>query len=600
MGSDRSRYFNPFWFQEFPWLKYHRGKRAAFCSLCSDHYPDADKSPLIFTESASGIRKWKRVREKLKDHGISSIHAQSMAIAKKLQLSANMEHEKKQMELQKQRREGLTAYLDTIKTLLRQGLPIRGHTDEESNLYQLNKDKEKHCAGLKLIRSENKYMTHEILDHLENLVVLSGRKKLVRQIKTAKFYSIICDESTDMSKIEQMSFSVRYCTDDYDIHEDFIGMMPCDEGVTSKSLLKYVKDILLRCEFQNDKLIGMAFDGASAMKLLAKLVKEDINPNALYFHCMAHINELVFKDATSQSPLISGAQDLCEDIYVLIGVSPKRIQMLKDIYVSKEDNGGFQNIKNLSRTRWTTRGPAATVIINQHAAITSVIEELGKDKTVTPECRARCRGLMSKLKNVTVIFDLMVMQDIALVLEHNSKSLQAKQLTAEEAQTSLCLIKEFLNSKRTNTAFENLIKATSDATGFMIPDKDEPEMKRARKTPSNLEDFVCSTRLSNSHTTESGNLRDQLRVRYFEAIDAVLVALETRFGESDFGYLQNLETMLLNAINGTDGVVIPNSIEFLNLKSLKTELDCLPAYLKVYNADQPISIKKSYESQHHM
>ena len=51
--------------------------------------------------------------------------------------------------------------------------------------------------------------------------------------------------------------------------------------------------ILLRCQFHEDKLIGIAFDGASAMKSLSTLVEEEINPNALYFDFMANINELV-------------------------------------------------------------------------------------------------------------------------------------------------------------------------------------------------------------------------------------------------------------------------------------------------------------------
>ena len=44
-------------------------------------------------------------------------------------------------ELQKQRRQGLVAHLNTLKTILRQGIAVRGHNDEESNIIQFNKDK---------------------------------------------------------------------------------------------------------------------------------------------------------------------------------------------------------------------------------------------------------------------------------------------------------------------------------------------------------------------------------------------------------------------------------------------------------------------------
>ena len=140
-----------------------------------------------------------------------------------------------------------------------------------------------------------------------------------------------------------------------------------------------------------------------------------------------------------------------------------------------------------------------------------------------------------------------------------------------------------------------MVKATSDATGFTVPD-DEPATRRSKKPPSNLEDFVCTTTLS--QTTVSANFRDQLRARYFEAIDAVLVALESRFGENDFLLFGHLETMLLNAINGSKSV--DDSVSFsknslskhFHLKSLEDELRCLPAYLRVYNTGQPIAVKR--------
>ena len=54
-------------------------------------------------------------------------------------------------------------------------------------------------------------------------------------------------------------------------------------------VLKFVKDILLRSDIHDDKLIVMASDGASAMKSLSKLDKEEINSNVLHARCMAHM-----------------------------------------------------------------------------------------------------------------------------------------------------------------------------------------------------------------------------------------------------------------------------------------------------------------------
>ena len=214
-------------------------------------------------------------------------------------------------------------------------------------------------------------MSHECLREQEELIVLKARRSLVTEINASGHYAIICDESSDMSKTEQLSFSVSHCNESYEISEDFIGVMPCDEGLTSEALLKYVTDIMVRCDMDASKLISMAFDGASTMKHLAALLKASISKNALYVHCFAHCNELVFKDATLLSSTVSDAQDLCEDIYAPAGVSPKRVLLFQNVQqnqqtVTSDTDTNSSNItlklKNLSRTRWTTRGGAADVV----------------------------------------------------------------------------------------------------------------------------------------------------------------------------------------------------------------------------------------------
>ena len=99
------------------------------------------------------------------------------------------------------------------------------------------------------------------------------------------------------------------------------------------------------------------------MVRLAALLKENFGDNIIYIHCFAHCNELAFKDATALSPLIAEAQDLCEDLYVLVGVSHKRVLLFENIQKEMGDDSDALRLKNLSQTRWTTRGSAAVVLI---------------------------------------------------------------------------------------------------------------------------------------------------------------------------------------------------------------------------------------------
>lgn len=146
-----------------------------------------------------------------------------------------------------------------------------------------------------------------------------------------------------------MSLSVRHCAEQYEVKEDFIGIYECREGVTSDALLEYIKDILIKCQLDTRKLVGMTFDGAMAMKSLAKKIKSEINESAIFIHCLAHCQELIFKDATKYCPALEDAQALCEDLYAIVGISPKRVALFAKIQ-DKMDNDVLR-LQNLSKTR---------------------------------------------------------------------------------------------------------------------------------------------------------------------------------------------------------------------------------------------------------
>ena len=79
------------------------------------------------------------------------------------------------------------------------------------------------------------------------------------------------------------------------------------QGLSSDALLHYTKDILLRCGMNGERMAAMSFDGAASMKALARLLKADVAPNAIFIHCFAHCNELIVKDASKLSNLLSSS-----------------------------------------------------------------------------------------------------------------------------------------------------------------------------------------------------------------------------------------------------------------------------------------------------
>ena len=205
-----------------------------------------------------------------------------------------------------------------------------------------------------------------------HIFVSAARRELLAGSLEKNFYSILTDESSDIAKKEQLSFSVRTCSNDYEVFEDFLGVFECMDGGSTDSLLHYIKDLHQRTLLDGQKMVAMGFDGAAAMKSLAQKQKSEIAPNAIYVHCFAHCNELIVKDAIKESGLPEASLDLCQSMYAIVGAG----NIQKD-YGYEQETKHFKvlRLQNLPVTRWTTRVQAANIVFEKFAKLSKTLEK---------------------------------------------------------------------------------------------------------------------------------------------------------------------------------------------------------------------------------
>ena len=96
---------------------------------------------------------------------------------------------------------------------MRQGLAVRGHTNEEGNLYQLLKCRAQEDPELQSWLKEGKYQSPETINEQIQLFAHTLLRELLAKIRQAKFYSIIADETRDISGAEQLAISFRWVDD---------------------------------------------------------------------------------------------------------------------------------------------------------------------------------------------------------------------------------------------------------------------------------------------------------------------------------------------------------------------------------------------------
>ena len=130
--------------------------------------------------------------------------------------------DKSNKEIQHLRVNGLISHLHTLKTLLRQGVAIRGSDETDANIIQFNLDKASADSDLKEFMRLRQYFGHAVIAEQEQMLVLNARRRVLGNIKDRQYFSIVANEATNISKVEQMSITIRTCTKDYQIQEHFI------------------------------------------------------------------------------------------------------------------------------------------------------------------------------------------------------------------------------------------------------------------------------------------------------------------------------------------------------------------------------------------
>jgi len=194
--------------------------------------------------------------------------------------------------------------------LLSQGLAIRGHTEVEGNLLQLMTLQSEDCPGLKRWLDKHQYLSHDIVNEMIMLMGNTLLRTLLVDIREASWFSILADETRDISNEEQLIIIIRWVNKVFEVQEDLIGMIHVP-STTSATLTASIKDVLIRCILPLSNCRGQAYDGASNMMghlrgAATQLECEELS--ALKVHCFAHCLNLCLQDVAKKCQPIRNGQ----------------------------------------------------------------------------------------------------------------------------------------------------------------------------------------------------------------------------------------------------------------------------------------------------
>jgi len=147
---------------------------------------------------------------------------------------------------------------------------VRGHhehstSNNKGNFLELLELRGSDNDLIKKKKKEIQFTDHKIQNEIIELLRKQVLSQILKQIKQAKYFSVMIDETTDISRQEQVSLVIRYTDDQFNVYERFIGFERTVE-MTGEALFNLLLDWLKKLNLDVKHIVGQSYDGASAMR----------------------------------------------------------------------------------------------------------------------------------------------------------------------------------------------------------------------------------------------------------------------------------------------------------------------------------------------
>ena len=549
------RQFQAKWLKKFPWLTYDEEIQAAFCSTCKSaveyqlplpHDLHSLRSKTSFV--TDGFSSWRKALEVFQTHEKSKLHREAVNglsnMKKNTVVHALSDAKAKQM---KDARVALLKIFHTVRVLAEEGIPYRGHTDENSKFMSLLKMRAPDVPELKvwLDRTSYKWIHHKNIDEMLDLLLKEVLLKLIEPIRKATCFSIMMDECSDIRRLEQVSIVIRHVDDALQIHEDFLGFYETN-NTRSETLFKIITDVLERFNLPIRSIVGQCFDGAANMSgelTGLKTRMQEVNPKALFVHCTAHRLNLVVQDALSNIFEVRDFIGTVKELINFVRDSPNRLACFSDLQASAEsiEYQSLPSLKAYCPTRWCVRVSSLITVQRNYSTLMDFFNTVQDDLRVDSTVTSKAVSFLRKMESFSFYFYLHTVIDIFEKIEILNRELQAEQLNFGESNKKISTMKNLIACSRDK--FSEIWEAVNAETTRL--ELNEPILPRIRKAPKRYE---------SSSSPHNFGIEEYYRKKYYEIIDSVSMALNQRFNDNDQSFLKRLEEFVIGKVSDSKEV----------------------------------------------
>lgn len=216
---------------------------------------------------------------------------------------------------------------------------------------------------------------------------------VVQQLQQSPWFSVLIDESTDVSVEKHLSVFVRYIGANMQPVETFLQLEKVSDG-DAASLHSLLLEVLQDRGLDMSKMVGFGSDGASVMtgdkKGVGVRLKHD-NPFITTMHCIAHRAALAAQDVFSEVEYAKWFDSLLTRVHSYFSRSGPRLQALAA--VQKALNTNEVRIPTVHAVRWLSRDHVVSAVANSLGALIKVFADDAAGGNVVAAGLARDMGL---------------------------------------------------------------------------------------------------------------------------------------------------------------------------------------------------------------
>ena len=310
-------------------------------------------------------------------------------------------------------------------------------------------------------------------------------QEISASLQSSPFYTVMVDETADVGNVEQVVVYLRWVSEKFEVHEEFLGLYHV-ESIEAEKLYGAISDVLLRLNLAVSKVHGQCYDGASAMsgaKLGVAARMQAVESKAVFTHCYGHALNLACADTIRQSKLLRDALDTTHEITKLIKKSPRRDAIFKRL--NEEMESDTPGIHVLCPTRWTVKAESLNSILENFTVLLGLWDE-SVEVVRDTEMKARIQGVTAQMKKFDFFFGVSL---VLLILKHTdnlSRTLQRTDMSAAEGQEVMHSTLSTLQTIRDDSSFSHFWKRITAISDDL--DTEKPSLSRRRKTPRRFDD----------------------------------------------------------------------------------------------------------------